>query len=318
MMQASEAAGLNAMAQALVASGHLTQEAAGQMLASEYAAGGYAAAPGASAAVARNGANNGAHSGAHNGAHFDAHAAASSQPTHAGAFTAGAPAFPAGSAAMPALNPAAAASPAGAAFLAHDPAPHAQAGLPQAGLSADAAPASGATPQQEDVPDAALDPTLAELQALPIDPLFAPPQTPDGYALELDPRVKMDPQDISAVRAWFHTMRLPQSIAQSLYSETERMHRAGPPSASEIDRLTAHTRATLARAWGERTDAMLSGARRLVDTAARAHPGLKAALARGPGSNPVIVRQLAEHAQRLYGGAAGHGAAPNATAHKGD
>jgi hypothetical protein len=283
MMQASEAAGLNAMAQALVASGHLTQEAAGQMLASEYAAGGYAPASGTGP-------------------------------------SAQAPAFPAGGAApLPAAS---------APFLAHDPAPRAPGSPPQANAQAGAAPAeaaharAGSADQVDPAPGSALgdafDPALAELQALPIDPLFAPPQTPDGYALELDPRVKMDPQDISAVRAWFHTMRLPQPIAQSIYSETERMHRAGAPSAAQIDRLTAQTRATLARAWGERTDAMLASARRLIDTAARAHPGLKAALARGPGSNPVIVRQLAEHAQRLYGGAAGHDAAPNATAHKGD
>jgi hypothetical protein len=48
---------------------------------------------------------------------------------------------------------------------------------------------------------------------------------------------------------------------------------------------------------------MLGQAKRLIDTAARRHPGLKAALARGPGSNPLVVRQLAEHAERLYGGA---------------
>jgi hypothetical protein len=141
------------------------------------------------------------------------------------------------------------------------------------------------------------------LATLPIDPLFAPPETPDGYHLQLDPAVPMDVQDIAAVRHWFHTLRLPQPIAQSIYSETERMSRQGPPDAAALDRLTASTRAELARTWGQNTDTMLGHARRLIDAAAHKHPGIKSALARGPGSNPLIVRQLAEHAARLYGGA---------------
>jgi len=113
----------------------------------------------------------------------------------------------------------------------------------------------------------------------------------------------MDVQDIAAVRGWFHTLRLPQPIAQSIYSETERMSRHSPPDAAALDRLTASTRAELARAWGQNTDTMLGHARRLIDAAAHQHPGIKSALARGPGSNPLIVRQLAEHAARLYGAA---------------
>jgi hypothetical protein len=105
------------------------------------------------------------------------------------------------------------------------------------------------------------------------------------------------------VRQWFHTLRLPQPIAQSLYSEVERMSQR-PPTPAEIDRMTADTSAQLRRTWGERTDTMLSHARRLVDAAAQTHPQLKPTLARGPGSNPVVVRQLAEHAARLYGATA--------------
>jgi hypothetical protein len=77
--------------------------------------------------------------------------------------------------------------------------------------------------------------------------------------------------------------------------------------------MNAATLSELNRAWGERTEAMLGQAKRLIDTAARRHPGLKAALARGPGSNPLVVRQLAEHAERLYGSAGN--AAPQAQPH---
>jgi len=101
------------------------------------------------------------------------------------------------------------------------------------------------------------------------------------------------------VRGWFHTLRLPQPIAQSLYSEVERMSRQRPDAAA-IDRMNGQTMASLRRAWGERTDTMLGYARRLIDDAAQVHPGIKAALMQGPGSNPVVVRQLAEHAARLY------------------
>jgi hypothetical protein len=166
------------------------------------------------------------------------------------------------------------------------------------------APAAAApTPGGVTAPNEPTDPgDPLDLATLPIDPLFAPPETPDGYHLQLDPTVPMDVQDIAAVRHWFHTLRLPQSIAQSIYSETERMSRQ-PPDAAALDRLTASTRAELARAWGQNTDTMLGHARRLIDAAAHKHPGIKRALARGPGSNPLIVRQLAEHAARLYGAA---------------
>lgn len=132
------------------------------------------------------------------------------------------------------------------------------------------------------------------------DPLFAPPETPEGYTLTLNPAVKMGVADIAEVRQWFHAMRLPAPIAQSLYSEVERMSMA-PPDAAAITRMNTTTMSELTRAWGERTDTMLGHARRLIDTAAHKHPGLKTALARGPGSNPLVVRQLAEHAARLYG-----------------
>jgi len=72
------------------------------------------------------------------------------------------------------------------------------------------------------------------------------------------------------------------------------------PDAAAIDRMNTQTLASLRRAWGERTDTMLGHARRLIDDAAQVHPGIKAALKQGPGSHPVVVRQLAEHAARLY------------------
>ena len=137
---------------------------------------------------------------------------------------------------------------------------------------------------------------LAEIE---IDPLFAPPDTPDGYQLTLNPKVPMTVADVQAVREWFHTLRLPQPIAQSLYSEVERMSRQEPDAAA-IDRMNLQTMASLRQAWGERTDTMLGHARRLISEAAQTHPYLNTALARGPGSNAVVVRQLAEHAARLY------------------
>ena len=138
---------------------------------------------------------------------------------------------------------------------------------------------------------------LADIQ---IDPLFAPPATPEGHQLTLNPAVKMDVADVQAVRTWFHTLRLPQSIAQSLYSEAERMS-LNPPDDAAITRMNAATMSELTRAWGERTNTMMGYAKRLIDEAAQTHPYLKTALSRGPGSHPAIVRQLAEHAARLYG-----------------
>jgi hypothetical protein len=132
------------------------------------------------------------------------------------------------------------------------------------------------------------------------DPLFAPPETPQGYQLTLNPAVKMEVAEVEAVRGWFHTLRLPQPIAQSIYSEVERMS-LSPPDDAAIARMNASTMSELTRAWGERTNTMMAYARRLIDSAAQTHPYLKTALSRGPGSHPAIVRQLAEHAARLYG-----------------
>lgn len=109
----------------------------------------------------------------------------------------------------------------------------------------------------------------------------------------------MDVADVQAVRGWFHTLRLPQPIAQSIYSEVERMSMR-PPAESDLARMNAATMSELTHAWGERTGTMMGHAKRLIDEAAQTHPYLKTALQRGPGSHPAIVRQLAEHAARLY------------------
>ena len=176
---------------------------------------------------------------------------------------------------------------------------NAPAGAPSSALR-DVNPAPGqGTDRDAEHPGSTLATPANPLAEIEIDPLFAPPDTPDGYHLTLNPSVPMTVADVQAVREWFHTLRLPQPIAQSLYSEVERMSRERPDAAA-IDRMNQHTMATLRRAWGERTDTMLGHAQRLIDDAAQVHPGIKAALKQGPGSNPLVVRQLAEHAARLY------------------
>jgi len=261
MMQAAETAGITAMADALVASGSVSREQASQMLAAEIAAAG---------------------------------GNASDQPDGAPTAAFGAqPAATAG-AAQRGATPASAATPGNPGKDARIRAgKHADAGNAPADAAAAAAPYAdpAANPAQPSPAN-----PLAEIE---IDPLFAPPDNPDGYHLTLNPKVPMTVADVQAVREWFHTLRLPQPIAQSLYSEVERMsqHR---PDAAAIDRMNTQTLASLRRAWGERTDTMLGHARRLIDDAAQVHPGIKAALKQGPGSHPVVVRQLAEHAARLY------------------
>jgi hypothetical protein len=272
------------MADALVASGRLTRESATQMLQAEIAA--------------------------HDSAHEDAMAFASS--SHA---STAAPARDAQgrwiAADAASASPAHGASPTtpvrpepgfrdGEGRVTHlSSAPGGSTGSPRTEEGSVTAkdPASHITGDEPQLSGVEQDPTpLADIQ---IDPLFAPPETPEGYQLTLSPGIKMDVADVQAVRGWFHTLRLPQPIAQSIYSEVERMS-LNPPDQATIARMNAATMSELTRAWGERTPAMMAGAKRLIDEAAQTHPYLKTALQRGPGSHPAIVRQLAEHAARLY------------------
>lgn len=137
-----------------------------------------------------------------------------------------------------------------------------------------------------------------------IDPMFAPPAAPEDYRFEMRPATGMQPAHLRAVREWCHTARLPQAIAQSLYSEVERgaLRTTEPLTAAEIRTQNAAGLAELRRAWGERTGAMLGLSRRLVAEVGETHPQLIDFLdASGAESNPRVVRQLAEHAARIYG-----------------
>ena len=218
-MMTSEAAGVNAMAEALIASGSVTREAATQMLAAELG---------------------------------DADASA----------TAEAP--------QDAMREG----------VAHD--------------AAGAGDGAG-----EDARDADGSPrTLADA---PIDPLFAPPATPQDYRFEMQPATGMQPEQLRAVQRWCHGARLPQAIAQSLYSEVERGAHA-PLTPAQLRAHNAAGLAELRRNWGERTGAMLGLGRRLVTEVGGTHPDLIDFLeSSGAGSNPRVVRQLAEHAARMYG-----------------
>ena len=73
--------------------------------------------------------------------------------------------------------------------------------------SADGLTSASGTPDQ---PDPASPPAPNPLAEIEIDPLFAPPATPEGYKLEMNPAVPITVEEVQAVRGWFHTLRLPQ------------------------------------------------------------------------------------------------------------
>ena len=219
-MTASETAGVNAMAEALIATGSVTREAATQMLAAELG---------------------------------DGDASASAEATQEAV---------------------------------REDAAHEAAGY-EAGHAKEARDVEG---------------TSRTLADAPIDPLFAPPATPQDYRFEMQPASGVQPAQLRAVQQWCHSARLPQAIAQSLYSEVERGARAAPPTPAELHAQSAAGLAELRRTWGERTGAMLGLGRRLVAEVGGTHPDLIDFLeSSGAGSNPRVVRQLAEHAARMYG-----------------
>lgn len=176
-----------------------------------------------------------------------------------------------------------------------------------AGMAADQIPvaeegAGTAAPQpaDEQKPASVPDP----LAGYEIDPAFAPPSSPDDYRFQTAVGHEIELDDIKAARQLFHTAKMPQGIAQQVFSEVERMHlenRGEELSDAKLEMLNAQTMVQLRQAWGDRTDEMLGHGRRLVSEIAKTNPSIREFLdITGAGSNPVVVRQIAEHAARLY------------------
>jgi len=97
----------------------------------------------------------------------------------------------------------------------------------------------------------------------------------------------------------FLTANLPTTIAQSLFHRMSQVasQRLTP---DQVELMSRETTAKMHLQYGDRADAMIAKARTLIQQVAVKHPGVIDALVNsGAGSDYMIVRQMAEHANRL-------------------
>jgi hypothetical protein len=133
-----------------------------------------------------------------------------------------------------------------------------------------------------------------------LDPDFDRPAYWQDYKLQTSINQPLEISEAKEIQQMAHAARLPQGIAQHLFSTIERMGDQPMPS-EKVEMLTRNTKVKLHETWGERTDEMVGYGRRLVDEVSRVHPKLRDVLElSGAGSDPVVVRQICEHAERIF------------------
>jgi len=178
-----------------------------------------------------------------------------------------------------------------------------------AGIAADEAgiqlEANSATPEQQQASEPVQQqPQPGPFDGYEVDPAFAPPSSPEGYSFQTQLNSGVEVADIKAAQSLFHAAKMPAPLAQALFSEVEKMAVTnGGQEMSDLDlqMLSQRTMAQLHQAWGDRTDEMLAYGRRFVSEVAKSNSRVREFLeVTGAGSNPVVVRQIAEHAQRIY------------------
>lgn len=175
------------------------------------------------------------------------------------------------------------------------------AGMAAEQVSEDVQPSTdGASPQQQ----AATQPNATSaddpLAVYEIDPIYGPPPSADGYRFAQSlHEAPIELAHVAEIQKMAFAMKLPPAIAQQFYSEAERL--GNPIPAAEVKLLTNKTLSQAESWWPGKVSEMVGMGRRLIDDATKVSPRLKEFLLNsGLGSHPVYVRQICEHAARVY------------------
>ncbi|MCX7146212.1 MAG: hypothetical protein NT042_08435 [Sulfuritalea sp.] len=154
-----------------------------------------------------------------------------------------------------------------------------------------------AAPEQASAPN--------PLDGFDLDPVFAPPADPNAYRFQT--LAPLPIEDAKHVNALFHAAKIPQPIAAQIYADVERLDKqfAGMDKSPKLDAewqlASQQCDLQLRQGWGERYEEMTGHFRRFVADVAKAQPKIIPLLTDSPASNSaVLIRQLAEHAARIY------------------
>ncbi|QLB63469.1 hypothetical protein A9O66_14410 [Paraburkholderia caribensis] len=134
-----------------------------------------------------------------------------------------------------------------------------------------------------------------------LDPGFGPPERPSEYRFDIPNPDVMTVQELGWAQDVFMTAKMPVGISQQIFSTVMQLAQQ-PMDAADIDLMAHKTTAELQQVYGANTEAAVALGRRFVLELDKARPGVKDLLNNsGAGSHPVIVRQIIEHAARVYG-----------------
>ncbi|MFJ1253350.1 hypothetical protein [Cupriavidus sp. CuC1] len=157
-----------------------------------------------------------------------------------------------------------------------------------------------ATPQQGH--REAAGPVVDPFAGVQLDPGFGPPEKPLDYRFELPNPDVMSIEELAWTQEVFHVGKMPAGIAQQIFGAVAQLA-TQPRQDADIGLMGQKTMAELNQAYGANTDSMVALGRRFVDELDKARPGVRRMLDEsGAGSHPVVVRQIIEHAARLYRG----------------
>lgn len=132
----------------------------------------------------------------------------------------------------------------------------------------------------------------------PLPPHLLPPQSPDGYTVNLRAEdgtpLEMSTEGaalLDSARAWAHSGGLPAAVVEHL-AETWQAPDFKAPSAEE-------TSTFLHNAWGDRFTETATAVGELLDSLEKQRPGLLAFLDRtGLGNDPILISELGRIATR--------------------
>jgi hypothetical protein len=134
-----------------------------------------------------------------------------------------------------------------------------------------------------------------------LDPGFGPPERPTEYRFDIPNPDVMTVQELGWTQDVFHTAKMPTGIASQIFNTVMQLAQQ-PMEAAELGLMSQRTMAELRQTYGANTDAMTALGRRFVQDLDKARPGVIDMLNNsGAGSHPVVVRQIIEHAARVYG-----------------
>lgn len=158
---------------------------------------------------------------------------------------------------------------------------------------------SPSTPQQSH--QQASGPVADPFAGAQLDPGFGPPEKPTEYRFDIPSPDLMTVQELGWTQDMFHTAKMPPGIAQQIFDTVMQLAQQ-PMGSDELGLMSQRTMAELQQAYGPNADAMTALGRRFVQELDKARPGVIDMLNRsGAGSHPVVVRQIIEHAARVYG-----------------